>query len=262
MLTFLEYSGVEEIYHHIRVAHDLPLAVLFAPSRAITKSSLAEWAELNTLGAGSLFQETPQIHLVDISGVRISADLKSFRFDPADPVYLYHPEEHKLNAPERKLLKQAGIEYEKTTKLTSALVRTYAEEFLKNHQTLTPNVLNLVLQEYQTLPEVVNVLSVLETPGLDPKTYLQAIRQTEAPKLYLSDYRPGQRGSLQTWYEHVPEADVQLALSLIHTKLTKYNRDPARIRDVVETDRLIKTNTQGSPLTWYRLMLWKAWRQI
>ena len=263
MITFLEYAAIEEIYHRLRVAHDLPASTVFAPTPAITKSSLSNWAELNTLGAGSLFQEQPQIHLVDISGVRVSADLKSFAFDPVDPVYLYHPEEHKLASPERKLLRGAGVDYEKLKKLDLATVRKYAQEYVRTRQLdIDEATLSQVLQVAESLPEITNVLSVVAHPTIDTKEYLQAIRTTEPPKLYMSDFRPGDKRSLDVWRKYVPEDEVQLALSLIHTKLSKYHRDTARLGDVIETDRLIKTNAQASPLTWYRLLLWKAWRQV
>ena len=263
MITFLEYTAIEEIYHHLRHAHDLPAGVVFTPTPTITKSSLSNWAELNTLGAGSLFQENQQIHLVDISGVRVSADLKSFAFDPVDPVYLYHPEEHKLPAPERKLLQKANVEYEKIKKLDTQTTRDYAREYIKSRQLAVDEAtLSQVLNVAETLPEITNILSVVASPEVDAGQYLQAIRTVEAPKLYLSDFRPGDKRSLEVWYRNVPEAEVQLALSLIHTKLSRYHRDQARLRDVVETDRLIKTSAQASPLTWYRLLLWRAWRQL
>lgn len=258
MLTFLEYRSIEEIYHFLRITYSLPVSVLWqGDTRLLQKVAPASWSELVVLGGESLFEETKIVYLVDISALPFTSDLTKLNGTRYEQVYLYNPYERTLKSGNKKLLKKARIPIRKTAALTLQEKREYARAYTEEHlPTITPSVLNQVVNLAESLAETIIILETLA--HVDAAHYLPFLQKTPQPKLYLADFKPGNKNSILPWYQSGTEDEVQLLLALLHTKLLRTKPDLAA--KLAAFDHRIKTNSKIKSLTWYRFFLWSAWR--
>ena len=78
----------------------------------------------------------------------------------------------------------------------------------------------------------------------------------------MRSFNPDNLGTkeLKPWVADVDDGELQLALSLIFTKLSKLNTVRSRelLSELINTDQKIKTRAKIKPLLWYKLFLYKA----
>jgi hypothetical protein len=65
---------------------------------------------------------------------------------------------------------------------------------------------------------------------------------------------------IQNWYSQIDDDDIQLALSLIYTKLDKQKdpKVPKLMSKLVRMDQRIKTSNKAPGSTWWKYFLWEA----
>lgn len=257
MIIYLEYKSIEDVYHYIISKHNFDPSSMFGLSRVVDKSNLVEWGDINQLGSDSIFDDTNNPQLVDISNLNISTKIKSINTQTSTEIYLYSPDKRKLPAAEKKLLEKAGFDYIKVPTLNTQEVNKYIETFSTKLNTKpTQATIDQVSQITDSLLGICNYLEIISTIG-NQNQYLSAIKESTPEPLFKQYINPGNKKNVKIWYDQLNSDEIQLNISLLHTKLSKnYNNKPY-IKKLIELDKNIKTHSTTKPAQWYKYFLWQ-----
>lgn len=261
MITFLEYSFLEEIYHHISQQEKIIIDILINPSRYIQKLKPNRWKDIDNLGSKSIFDDAKsadRIPLIDISSLKINSKVSELVKSLQNNVniYLYNPDSRKLGASDKQILKKSGIPVTTLKPLDNQIKLKLLEEY-RATQKITGQNLSSIVHSASTLQEAFDILDVC---NIYPN-YLNTIKTSPQIQLFMQNFRPGDKKSINIWYNHTKEQEIQLAISLILTKLKKQNSIPTHIKRLIELDSNIKTHSKTKPITWYKLFLWQSLKQ-
>jgi hypothetical protein len=253
MYTFLEYKSIEELYNHIINSENMTLDSIFDIKKNISSQNLYNWSDLQTIGEESLFSDQKEIYLVDLSTCRQPmANIKLERTNHA--IYLYNSEKRKYLSNEIKQLEKANIAYINTKTISSLELQNYVESYIsKSKYNIDKNILSKILKSEKNLNEIVNIIDLASIINIDK--YLEATKSNEKLLLFQQNFIPKNFRSIKTWYENTTKDEIQLAISLIHTKLKKQPQYHYIIKDLINFDQFAKTNPTVKPEIWYKYFL-------
>jgi hypothetical protein len=260
MITFLEYQQIEEIYHYLIQKHELQMDSIAGTNSLVVKSTIQNISDLTNLSTDSIFEtdDDQNIHLVDITSLNLNIKTKNQFTTTPKQIYLYNPDQKSLLAKDKKTLANLGIIYEKTKPITKQLIEKYLEDHIqKQGVTIPTNHVKKTIMISKSVYEAITIIDTIQ--HTNPEKYLSAIESPNTPELYMASFKPGNKSDILLWYKHTKEDELQLAISLIHTKLKKLNNAGTKnIKQVIELDFNIKTNNTITPMTWYKYFLYQA----
>ncbi len=260
MITFLEYSFLEEAHYYIQSQENRGLDLVLNPNQYIEKLKPTRWKDIDNLGSQSIFEEDGSMDLtpmVDISSLKINTKLSELTksLENSINIYLYNPDNRKLIATDKQILKKAGIEYKILKQIPSSTKEELLEKYLSTHQ-VDKSKLNVkkILQLTSTLHEAIDVIDLCT---LEPE-YLKTLQSPTLTQLYMQNFRPGNKHDIRTWHRETKEQELQLAISLILTKLKKQHNVSSSVQNLINLDHRIKTLSKTKPHTWYKYFLWQS----
>lgn len=283
MITYIEFSDyslfLEYICQKLCQKLSVPLLpVLINPSKLpCTKIRLQNWNQLEqNLSGGDFFQDTNPDNLsndstststfvIDLDELEINKNTISYLTNPSLDtslsIYLYSSTNDTLDADTKKLLKKANIDLESFKKPNPDTIQKIASEHCKNlNLSISTSKLNTLCSQSLSYYEILNNLEFLEL-AQDQDSAFESMLKHEKPALFMQGLNLNNLPKdINNWYKNVGEDDLQLALSLIYTKLEKPNTDISKklLQNLIQTDQKIKTSSRVGAMTWYKLFLWKA----
>ena len=190
-------------------------------------NQLAEAVEVTDKKRGKLhevFEDSfdNQILLVDVAGVNLNIKTKNQTIQTSKIIYLYNSENRSLLAGDQKLINKLGIHYIKSKPVTKAIIEKYLVNINEtNSNSTSPNNLKKIVSIANSVCEAITILDIIQYTN--PDEYLKSITTPHTPELYMASFKPGNKSDIQLWYNYTKEEELQLAISLIHTKLKKLN---------------------------------------
>jgi hypothetical protein len=234
-----------------------------------SRYKLDQIADLNNLTDNQslgFFDDSIQytFKLVDFQTLEIDKNFIDFckKLDLDISTYIFYSRVGESLATEtKKLIKVANFDYVDQSKIDGSVMQKIAVQYSQQiNLNLDPNTLNIVITSSRDYEELINNLDFLVLCP-DPKQSALQLQLPTKPLLYTYPFNPSQLSVhiIKQWLDAVDDGELQLALSLIYTKMIKLNNTTSKqiLSNLIETDRLIK-NSKLNPLTWWKFFLFKA----
>ena len=274
MTIYVEFTDYSIFLEYICEKLQIPfLPVLISPSSLSSqKLRLQNWNQLEqNLSGSGFFQDdltdSKTVFMVDLDELEINKNTINYiiasNSNLGVDVYLYSSVNESLDADTKKLFKKANISIESLKKINPITAQKIALEYASQLQLPISSIkLNTLSSQALSYYEIINDLEFLELVGSqnsdsDINLAITQMIKHEKPALYIQNFT---KNDINNWYKNVTADDLQLALSLIYTKLEKINTTTSKktLQNLIQTDQKIKTNNKVGAMTWYKLFLWKA----
>lgn len=258
-MTYIEFTDYSLMV--VYLAQQLgqkPLACLQQPLQLdlnkLRVNSLAE-LDLQTVSSDDLFGENSNTSwLVDI----LDSDLKKLEHlkqNNDNNIYLFSSQ-IELKADDKKLLKKCNINYQELKKIDSITLTQIAQEYCQQ-SSLDFTKIKPLLNQTKSYQEILDNIDFIKLSN-DSKNAVNSLIKEDKLPLFMRGFNVNSLPKDTTiWAREVDENDLQLALSVIYSKLDKQN-SKVLIQKLILTDQKIKTRSKIKPLTWFKLFLWQA----
>lgn len=268
MIYFLDYADWDLVLEHF--ARELNLNLLEVLSRKsklpIERLSLSSWQTINTdltLSEDLFGEPESKITLVDIDNLSLKkADEKYLQgLNSSDEIYFIRSAGNGFNAEEKKIWKGLKFEYVTLKKFEESTKQSLLESrSQKNQINLSPAQKSLLIKQTSNYTELLDILDQIDLSGQSDKILQSSFAEEALPIFMLPFSLNKLESNARAWAGRIGEDEVQLGLSLIYSKLDKQGGEKARElqKKLILTDKKIKTNNRASPLTWWKLFLWRA----
>jgi hypothetical protein len=227
-------------------------------------SSVTELMEvLNT--EESLFEEVSDLPtLVDIQNIELIPKLVEIiaSCEIPNPIFIYSTANDSLDADTKKHCKKSNLELVSLKKINSEIAKNIAREYstIINVKASSKKIEELAAQCISYF-EIIDSLDFIALSG-DQNEAIDSMLKPFKLQLFMRGFNPNSLSikEIQPWVKDVDEGELQLALSLIFTKLSKLDSPLSKklLQELILTDQRIKTRAKISPLIWYRLFLYKC----
>ena len=234
----------------------------------VEKQQLASWSELANLISTSedLFGVKKQEnYLIDYGSLPLEKDvldyLLSLNKENLINIYFYSSTGESLDATQKKLLQKTDIEYtnlkNKNDNLASSIAEKYAEKLGLN---LKYNEISSIVKQSTNYQEIIDSLDFIDLADDKAKAFQSLLKVEKTPIFVLGFDVQKLSDQAVKWYKEITEDEIQLGLSLIFGKLEKQKSLKANNlqKDLILTDKNIKTRSKVGGIVWWKMFLWKS----
>jgi hypothetical protein len=256
-MTYIEFTDYSlMIVYLAKQLGQNPLTCLQQPQQLdLNKLKVNSITDLDllTISSDDLFGENSHTGwLVDI----LDSDLKDLdKLSVNENVYLFSSQ-IELKADDKKLLKKYNINYQELKKTDSAIVQEIAQEYCQQLG-INSSEIKPLLSQAKSYQEILDNIDFVQLSD-NSKNAVESLMKEEKLALFMRGFNVNNLPKdATTWAREVDENDLQLALSLIYSKLDKQNSKQL-LQKLILTDQKIKTRSKIKPLTWFKLFLWQS----
>lgn len=229
----------------------------------IRKEKIASWSDLGNLisqESMSFFDVDESFESVLVDYSDLDLNLKSINYLKsleAQNIFLYSSISQIFSSDNLKEIKKNGFNIQNLKKVDANRQKEIAVDYRNQIQLMINEArLGQVVNQSATYIEIINALDYIKLSD----NYDEAVNSLiipSKPELFMMGF---DNRNLINWLRYVNEDEIQLASSLIHTKLSK-NLTPKNqklIKLLIESDYNSKNNSRVSSLTYWKLFLWNA----
>ncbi len=268
MIFYLDYSDWDLVLEYFANLQKVSLYEILLGKKVFqfNKIKLTSWssAQYEISPSDNLFGDLDEeILLVDIENLTFDKEDQKLleHLDKSQNIYFFQGAGISLSAEEKKVFKNLGWEYLLFKEFKVKTKQAILDEYLSHHQLqLVQTQKTQLIKNTNNYTELVNLLEICflsQNPGLVLTNYFD---EQKLPIFML----PFNKKTIQSWFERISEDDIQLALSLIFSKLDKqdYGLSNKLKQKLILTDQQIKTNSKILPNVWWKLFLWQSKHQF
>ena len=202
--------------------------------------------------------------LVDILNIDLTAKLVDVisKANPETPVYIHSSINETYDADTKKILKKNNLEVVTLKKPNPEISKQIAIQYSTELELkASPKKIEDLATQCVSYFEIIDSLDFLSLSN-NQNEALDSMLKPFKLQLFMRGFNPNSlsQKEIQPWVNDVDEGELQLALSLIFTKLSKMDSALSKrlLQELILTDQRIKTRAKISPLVWYRLFLYKC----
>lgn len=176
-------------------------------------------------------------------------------------VYLYTSTDNSLSPDVRQSLKKARITLISLKKIDEQKQIELATEYRNQMQLMiTAQDIAKIVKNCGTFQEVIDALDFLRLLDNPKDGVDELILKVNTPIFWLGFEVTKLKSQVNLWYQNVTDKELQLALTLISSKLDKQNTLSSRklLKQLILTDKNLKTNAKIDQMTWWKYFLWQA----
>jgi hypothetical protein len=222
-----------------------------------------DWSEVHNLAQDDMFEPRQSILILNLGELTISqagADLVA----RVSTSRMYFVREKNLLAREKKEWETAGNQIQVLDKISTSdranFIKDYSSKIGVNVP--TNQFTNLVSQNLDFI-ELSNILDLFKLSEQDPGFWKWMATEVKPEPFMLPFTLYRLEKDIPRWLNTIEEDQIQLALSLIFTKLDKQlissdYKGRQILQNLIQTDHNIKTKSWLSPTLWWKLFLWQS----
>jgi hypothetical protein len=265
---FFEFSELSLALGEISKRHNIDLLKVLTSPNIIERQKVNSVSELLEIlnSEESLFEsmETGRIVLVDILDIDLNPKLiESIAKTPTENyIFVHSSTAETFDADTKKLLKKNDLEIVTLKKVDPEVIKHLARDYSTNLgiKASAKKVEDLATQCISYF-EIIDSLDFIVLAD-DQNSAIDSMLKPFKLQLFMRGFNPNSLSikEIRPWVKDVDEGELQLALSLIFTKLSKLDSPLSKklLQELILTDQRIKTRAKISPLIWYRLFLYKC----
>jgi hypothetical protein len=268
MINHVEYLDYSFLQAALAEVIEVSLLSLLENQIHLPIEQVDSWHELkNQLEvSGDLFVEDQKSSKIQIfrleEKLEYSQEILEFLTSLESQIYLIRPDK-KITAAEKKLLKKFKAEVLDLKKLDPQLGLKVVQEYTKKYDFEIDSKLQKLVLASKNYLEIINLLDLVRLSGGDSEL-IQSLEPEFSLPIFMRQFTvPADLNKLKPWFDTVPE-EVQLYLSVCHTKLAKQNSvESSKIRkNLILTDAEMKTDNTLDSLTKWKLFLYQVARKV
>jgi hypothetical protein len=264
---YLEYTELSLALAEISDRCNLNLLEVLSNNCLIQRQKVSTVTELmevlNT--EESLFEEVSNLPtLVDIQNIELTPKLVEIiaSCETPNPIFICSTINDSLDAETKKHCKKFGLEVVSLKKINPEIAKNTARIYSSNIDIkASPKKIEDLVAQCISYFEILDSLDFIALSD-DQNQAIDSMLKPFKLQLFMRGFNPNPLSikEIQPWVKDVDEGELQLALSLIFTKLSKLDSPLSKklLQELILTDQRIKTRAKISPLIWYRLFLYKC----
>ncbi len=203
--------------------------------------------------------------LVDILNLELTTKLIELiaKTNLEFPVYIHSTIAETYDADTKKTLKKNNLEVVTLKKINSEIAKQIANQYsTKLELKASSKKIEDLATQCVSYFEIIDSLDFISLSNSQNEAIDSMLKPFKL-QLFMRGFNPDSLSSIIPWVKDVDEGELQLALSLIFTKLSKMDSALSKrlLQELILTDQRIKTRAKISPLVWYRLFLYKCLNQ-
>jgi hypothetical protein len=270
MIFFLEFENYSYLTEFISQKEKVDLLNLLLSKVSnfsfLQTHKLQDWSELKNIISKNeeLFEKNlnqENSFLFDIQSLNIDKVVTNYLQEISSNkqnIYLYSIEKTSLALQEKKLWQKVGFNYEnlkQNKELNAKLAKEYTQKLQLN---IDFQDLQKIIQNSSSCQEIIDNIDYVSLAN-DLDLAIKSLQKIDSKPIFMLpfDLKNLQNHS-QIWLKNVNSENLQLALSLINTKLSNQKLSSKLRRELILTDQKIKTFSRVEGLIWFKLFLWKA----
>jgi hypothetical protein len=213
----------------------------------------------------SLFEDVSDLPtLVDIQSIELIPKLIEIIINSEypNPIFITSTNNDSLDADTKKLGKKFDLNIISLKKINPEVAKQLAKEYSTKLgiKASAKKVEDLAIQCISYF-EIIDSLDFIVLAD-DQNSAIDSMLKPFKLQLFMRGFNPNSLSikEIQPWVKDVDEGELQLALSLIFTKLSKLDSPLSKklLQELILTDQRIKTRAKILPQVWYRLFLYKC----
>jgi hypothetical protein len=265
---FFEFSELSLALGEIAKQRNIDLLRVLESPNTIERQKVNSVSELLEVlnSEDSLFENTEagKVILVDILGMDLNSKLLEniAKTTSDDFIFVHSSINETFDAETKKHLKKNNLEIVTLKKADPETTKQIAREYSTNLgiKASLKKIEDLAVQCISYF-EIIDSLDFIALAD-DQNEAIDSMLKPFKLQLFMRGFNPNSLSikEIQPWVKDVDEGELQLALSLIFTKLSKLDSPLSKklLQELILTDQRIKTRAKISPLVWYRLFLYKC----
>ncbi len=202
--------------------------------------------------------------LVDFLNIDLTVKLIETisKTNPENSVYIHSTINETYDADTKKTLKKNNLEVVTLKKTNPDLAKQIANQYSNQIELkASPKKIEDLATQCVSYFEIIDSLDFVSLSN-NQNEAIDSMLKPFKLQLFMRGFNPNRlsQKEVQPWVNDVDEGELQLALSLIFTKLSKMDSTLSKrlLQELILTDQRIKTRAKISPLVWYRLFLYKC----
>jgi hypothetical protein len=266
-LTYLEYTELSLALAEISDRCNLNLLEVLGNNSLIQRQKVSNVTELMEIlnTEESLFGDSSDLPtLVDIQNIELTSKLIEIitKCETPNPIFICSTVNDSIDADTKKHCKKFNLEVLSLKKINPEIAKKIAREYstIINIKPSVKKIEDLATQCVSYF-EIIDSLDFISLSD-DQNSAIDSMLKPFKLQLFMRGFNPNSLSikEIQPWVKDVDEGELQLALSLIFTKLSKLDSTHSKkmLQELILTDQRIKTRAKISPLVWYRLFLYKC----
>ena len=267
---FLEFTELSLALSEIAGRSGLDIFQVLTNTTLIQRQKVDSVTELMEIlnSEKSLFETETNSNpiLVDILSVELTTKLMETiaKTNPDSLLYIHSSINETYDADTKKTLKKNNLEVVTLKKINPEIAKHIANQYSAQLElkASTKKVEDLATQCVSYF-EIIDSLDFVSLAN-NQNEAIDSILKPFKLQLFMRGFNPDSLSSIVPWVNDVDEGELQLALSLIFTKLSKMDSALSKrlLQELILTDQRIKTRAKISPLVWYRLFLYKCMNKV
>jgi hypothetical protein len=215
--------------------------------------------------------QTTKCYIVDINKILLESDIKHIQYlqnnDSGKDLIVYRSEIDSWSADEKKLLKKYNISLLNLKKidivLASRLFHNYLDSAQQDDQIRLLSSANqsMLISQSSSYQEIIDKLDLLSLTD-DPNLNLHLVTSSNELPIFMLRFDVDKiHTQYKSWLNAINDDNLQLAISLILTKLEKGSNSFLSRKffdELIQLDLTLKTNNNVSSITFWKLFLWKC----
>jgi hypothetical protein len=270
MIFFLEfenYSYLTEFISQKEKANLLDLIISRDNNFSFLQTyKLQDWSELKNIISKNeeLFEKNlnqEKSYLFDIQSLNFDKIVLAYLQEicPINQnIYFYSIEKTSLTLQEKKLWQKIGFNYEnlkQNKELNASLAKEYIQKLQLN---IDFKDLQKIIQNSSSCQEIIDNIDYINLAN-DVDLAIKSLQKIDSKPIFMLPFDlKNLEDHSQIWLKSVNSENLQLALSLINTKLSNQKLSSELRKELILTDQKIKTFGRVEGVVWLKLFLWKA----
>ncbi|MEM1311927.1 MAG: hypothetical protein AAGF07_00485 [Patescibacteria group bacterium] len=232
--------------------------------------SIADLRQALLEGEGLFEKESSKSYIVDTKNLNLDPKAINYLSElnndfPEHKLYFFSSSQQSFTADLKRKWQNSGFDYISLKKPDTVLMYKLAKKYIaKLGLQLEDKQLDLILKQSQHYSEIIDNLDFISLAD-DKVLALKSLLKQDSLPIFMIGFDPLKLDQqINKWYQQIGENEVQLALSLIFSKLNKSSNEIAQslIRKLILIDQKMKTQSKVEILTWYKLFLWQALEKV
>jgi hypothetical protein len=281
-VTIFENASYDKILIHLSTVLSVEhLQAIISPDiqlfKKIKKAKISTWSQLQSelTVEADLFgfdeldvntnTEEVKDYLVRAEGLKVDksslAYLDEISKNHQSRLFIFSNDWESLDSEVKKEAKKQGVQIVSLKTLDKSVVADLLEKYsIQKSLKIDYNSKKIILENaasYQQIIDLVDVLCLVDNQA----EYLSQTFTAASTPIFMLPFNLNEPDTTaKRWLKSVPEEDLQLAMSLVHTKLEKGGQSESTkkaLKSLIQTDQKIKTTSKVAPLTFWKLFLWQ-----
>ena len=261
MISFLSFANFDLVLEYL--GGDSLVSLLQKKAKLnYNQVKISSWSQIFELCSQEedIFGEKtlPDGLLLDFQDLKLTPDIAEelTKLKTDTKIYLYSGSFEDVFTAEIKKTIKKHFEFVELKKNNTLVERQIFEDYCKVLNLKFKSTSSILNQGFASYGEIIDILDFCAV-SLDPNVALSSFVLGNEKPLFMETFNiSNSYKEAQKWHKLIKEEELQLAISLLFTKIGKQKDSQKYMQKIILLDQNLKTKNGGQML-WWKLFLWE-----